>query len=247
MPFINQLPDETLGDIFLLAASETFLSLARAASENAYRVPPRIVAVCRRWREVALAHPLLWGNIPEQPELRQIFLARSRDVPISLTSLSVNRSSTMEYGVRRVSLTMDLACTHRLRLRSLKVDLHSHSTYPVLRLFEGSVLPCLRTLKCKVTWQGIQHCEALDLSNAPHLCDVYLSGPILPTNSQCTTFTALRSLHIGCNRIEDIFPFCPALEELTLESVWHAPRRSTPTHLPHLPGPPPSGGHRGSS
>ena len=86
---INHLPIEILGDIFLLCILQgSPAALCRPKHDLA---PLSVSQVCRHWRETALEVPSLWcslapphGAVALHPEFSKVWLARSRNLPLSL-------------------------------------------------------------------------------------------------------------------------------------------------------------------
>ena len=89
---INHLPIEILGDIFLLCIVASWsTAFCEPVQPKRCQAPLSVSQVCRHWREIALSVPLLWcslagrdGAIALHPESTKVWLARSRNLPLSL-------------------------------------------------------------------------------------------------------------------------------------------------------------------
>ncbi|KAF9463644.1 hypothetical protein BDZ94DRAFT_594341 [Collybia nuda] len=89
---ISRLPIEVLHLIIVFQASQ-FIEPFRLSLISKAPLPPdllervRLTHVCRKWRKVALSNPVLWSQIsPDQPKWALEMLARSGNVPLSITA-----------------------------------------------------------------------------------------------------------------------------------------------------------------
>ncbi|THH17929.1 hypothetical protein EW146_g2974 [Bondarzewia mesenterica] len=117
---ISRLPVEILTIVF---RHLTFVTVQQtlAVSNSVCGFDPSwisVIAVCRRWRDIALATPFLWSCIVfTYPGLTRIMVERSKEVPIVIL-LSASECSAM----LRTNLGLGLA--HASRAREIDLQLH---------------------------------------------------------------------------------------------------------------------------
>lgn len=111
--------------------------------------PTNLTQICRKWRELALATPLLWRAIPlrftkiPQPQAQQIdmWLSRSGCCPISLEIVAYESSPD--------SKVVDALAPHHARWEYIRLHLTDLPRSPVLLLFTRP-MPLLRHLELDV-------------------------------------------------------------------------------------------------
>ncbi len=162
---VNRLPNELLMEVFKHALHEADPTICLNVSESA-RVETRpllwLTHVCRRWRSIALAHPLLWRRIDTHnaAQLHGFALHRSYPGPVSLF-VNVHLPNVSESD-DRTTLRFVLLCTHRLRRLDAAYGLKYYNAYLHFRLLH---LPC-------------PNLECLTVTN--YLPTVVLQGEVTP-------------------------------------------------------------------
>ncbi|KAJ3558756.1 hypothetical protein NM688_g732 [Phlebia brevispora] len=200
--FINRLPNETLGDIFLLTMSLWVrdLNLHTASDRAYYRGWIFVTGVCRRWYDVTIHLPSLWSHLllPCDEAFAMLLLQRSQDAPLYVYSRSppANASSSDSPGILRMVLEQHF---HHVRELSLHIDRKLRSCDSVLDTLDRPAVK-LRALKVKIdgfdpemaTRQPLhplgvlksldRHCapwrstlQELDLENRPFSLNIMLS------------------------------------------------------------------------
>ncbi|KAI0659179.1 hypothetical protein C8Q70DRAFT_986130 [Cubamyces menziesii] len=135
-----RLPSEILAQCFEHAMSCVLPgrseSLGKRDTAHQFPIHPLITIthVCKRWRDVALGTPTLWACIDdERPAQLEAFLARSRDVPIS-----------MHLTTKDMSRTALVLSKHASRTRRLDLTIHLNTSFfPPILQFEAPLLECL--------------------------------------------------------------------------------------------------------
>ncbi|KAF7290149.1 hypothetical protein MIND_01328100 [Mycena indigotica] len=234
---VNTLPAEVLCHTFqALVASSIPIEVNSALLS--------ITAVCQRWRSVAIADPHLWTTLcyilrapirDYRDPLFYCFLERTQGLPIVV--------HIDERGTSQCSLPSVLFDSSHQWTEAYLTDADAESDGTTFRTFRlGSLdtvlnLPYLTTLTLNVDMSA-GHDHSRTFGNAPHLRELTISH--LPLVSllgfpvhQLRKLTLLRSTSSGDTLY--LLPRLVALEELTLDSLFHNQRGDQqPIELPLL-------------
>lgn len=141
--FPNRLPDELLSKIFLLHAQShehtarmTFYGSARSLSWI------RISHVCKRWRMVAIASPLLWSDLNfTSPHFAAIMLERSKNAPLYV-------QNNMVVNTEQSDSIVSESLSHSDRLKSVELfnPYLDRLPYPALLRAMGKSAPLLEKI-----------------------------------------------------------------------------------------------------
>lgn len=215
---INSIPNEILTHILEMAVEEE-------TSKTTARDMQTVTSVCRQWRLVTLADPFLWTTIDlgsgsfGELELAQLFLARSKGLPLSFKTHSTGSEEEREKDLKITGIIK----AYSARVRALDVAFPEGSA--IADFLREISLPEVRDL-------SINFLGASALS--PSLSDAFPSG--LPqlrklslesfTSWRPAMFVNLTHLHLksqfGILReiplaaFLEILELSPALEEIKL-------------------------------
>jgi len=151
-PRVRTFPTEILAEIFISCLPDGEL-----VKPHPTTAPLVLCGVCRRWTEVALAAPKLWSSLHIDFDLAgqsekylqfcQMWLARSRDTPLSL-SLHAKRVSTVPSNDAPVQIRPLLQTIARLscRWRNIVVHLWPADEFLIKELFSTAKYPLLEKL-----------------------------------------------------------------------------------------------------
>ncbi|KIK01234.1 hypothetical protein K443DRAFT_575802 [Laccaria amethystina LaAM-08-1] len=133
---INHLPIEILAHIFLLCILHGWPAAFceyydQHPQPNRDLAPLSVSQVCRHWREIALSVPSLWCSLagPQgavaalHPEFTQAWLARSRNLPLSL---HLAPPFTSDPGNARTSKIFDIFSNEMHRWRTISLVLNEN-------------------------------------------------------------------------------------------------------------------------
>ncbi|KAJ8507229.1 hypothetical protein ONZ45_g10389 [Pleurotus djamor] len=137
--FVGQLPDEVLSIIFIVRRDDSLES-----SSTTWKLDwLNISAVCRHWREVSLATPLLWSFIDfKSVNCAEEMMERSKATPLSLRIVFAGDSC--DDGRRELALD---ALSNR-SVREIDIQSPDHKqTLRLLELLPYQSVPLLQSIK----------------------------------------------------------------------------------------------------
>jgi len=189
------LPDELLAEIFSYrcAGPDDYndMQVLQTNRERA-RAPFIVAAVCRRWRDVALGHAVLWHYLPIPVVKRsanwdsascarmghyvRLVLDRSREHPIDVIFCYLRGSHGMVGAMDQLVFLALEEHAHRWR-RFAAVMYGKYPVARILRLLSGRSMPHLRTLELSV--QEFSSTPTFSIGNSPMHYDVALEPPVL--------------------------------------------------------------------
>ncbi|PIL29055.1 hypothetical protein GSI_09103 [Ganoderma sinense ZZ0214-1] len=170
---IHQLPNELLIRIFLLVCLKGPVSLEGPQAkdmDNATRMT--LMLVCRFWRDVALATPIIWR-----------FIEMGRDVYWTKLALTRSDPSTIDIDMRRSTISseeLELLYPHAHRIRRL--DFYEGNNKP-----QSSALHTLCDL-------GMPALEELALGRSPFIGPTLANQPGIHTKLSSQQYPRLRML-----------------------------------------------------
>ncbi|RPD53921.1 hypothetical protein L226DRAFT_574694 [Lentinus tigrinus ALCF2SS1-7] len=195
---INRLPPEIMVEVLLLVHDDLFKTIGQEDNPPRYRDARRlwaqITALCRRWRQIAIATPAFWQRIDifQRPEWLELCLERSRvkagyaDSPLY--------SPSLKYYVASVSFhppSTDFPEVRSLSVTGFRVHI------------EPSLLANLRTLVVKKGQYGVWNVELSRLvdtfQSMQHLEELILDSVIVaapPPTESSATMSRLRTLEL---------------------------------------------------
>ncbi|CCL98561.1 uncharacterized protein FIBRA_00561 [Fibroporia radiculosa] len=169
---VNRLPNEILTEVMVIARDLDTTSPMKWIA---------LTHVCRHWREMALATPMLWSTIHARVSLPYLCasLERAADALVSLSIYDTRPAVTkviQANAVRIVSLTTYTYCLQLLAIfmpRLQKLELHGNGHPYILLHSRNEHLPQLRTLlldslSLPLSSPWLKKLTRLELSRHPH-------------------------------------------------------------------------------
>ncbi|KAL0566837.1 hypothetical protein V5O48_015160 [Marasmius crinis-equi] len=242
---VRRLPSEIIQEIFAFAS----VGIGRAGnmlgvySQWESRAM-RISAICHRWRTIALDTPELWSCFAVQLQERardpvELFLTRSKQVPLSLTIANSGANVPLDEGVASALVA------HSARWRS--VDYHNLWYCPsVLDIIDQApTLPSLRDVVCLVPDDGAPIVHSGQLKDSTRLdtvairYDFYNSVPIdsLPLDTAKTVIFQWGKDGAFTHSLEVLRACADVVKSLTYESSPDTADWTAILHADHTPAP----------
>ncbi|KZT19185.1 hypothetical protein NEOLEDRAFT_985977 [Neolentinus lepideus HHB14362 ss-1] len=236
--FIRDAPEHIIGDI----ASYVVEGVKTQEDEPA---PARkwfpILGVCRKWRNAIQRHAEVWAEVViGSIESLQIFLARSRNRPLTIKGTLASADSTSD--VTKLDMIMD----HAARLRSLRLTDISRAVWERLEWATiYSQTPNLEELEVRRESLGIEHTDVLSRRFiSDKFLRLWFSGfhyddlrsLLLPSLPQLTSLTLVNvESSPTISQVMDILRETVVLESLTLGvQMARSPNTRQAVHLPVL-------------
>ncbi|PIL29061.1 hypothetical protein GSI_09109 [Ganoderma sinense ZZ0214-1] len=245
---INRLPNELLIQVFLLYAEAATPTSQRHTPQAANMRWLPLMLVCRYWRDVALATPVLWRVIHAAPQTRWTTLVLARSAPATVDFTFGDRGSLFTETFKVLSGHVD-------RLQRLRfVGVHGDLRPAALKFVCGAVdFPNLESLEFLIFARSpdtLADFADMKLSSEryPSLRSLQLCATIAPQDiSLCSKLRVLSLTRCLCapsfDAFLDILSSCSLLQELTLVAClqylpdeWGTSSTplATPIHLPDL-------------
>ncbi|KAA1467607.1 hypothetical protein DENSPDRAFT_926742 [Dentipellis sp. KUC8613] len=196
---IAVLPTELLRRVFLFASimDPPASSAYEAARNNKASLGwIRVLHVCQQWRTIGLCHPILWENVCSLPSAVNVFLHRSKPMPIILAyDQSLYRHPNVHHAAFQV------AAKNMPRVK--EVSITTFNVHELAEFIRHSCIvpaPQLRSLTLRVLGQNGQPFpirflgDILFAKNAPNLEDLHFLNCGIPWTSPL--LTGLRHLRI---------------------------------------------------
>ncbi|KAM5545886.1 hypothetical protein V8D89_000012 [Ganoderma adspersum] len=245
VPYISWLPNELLVQVFLLYAEGATPTSQRHTPQLAKMRWLPLMLVCRHWRDVALASPILWRVVHPASQTQWTTLVLARSAPATIDLTFRDRGSLFMETFKAVS-------THVDRLQKLRfISFHPDLRHATLRFLCSAVgFPTLETLEYLINTrdpEAVGGFADIELSSECFSClqslQLYIAvalqdqslceKPRVLCLTRCLcgpSFDAFLNILSSCNVLQ-VFTMVACLQYLSDESS--IPQR-TPIHLLNL-------------